>query len=55
MKHNERLVDNVVNAWTDPGPQPAYHAAVVDDLRKRWPVLARALDNLVTYEGLEIP
>ena len=39
-------VEAVVQAWTDPGPVPEYHAMVKEGTRKRWPALTDALDKL---------
>lgn len=36
----------VLEAWTEPGPVPEYHRAMQDELRRRWPALATALDTL---------
>ncbi len=33
-------------AWTVPGPRPAWHEAQRDEVRRRMPLLARALDRL---------
>lgn len=39
-------VDNVVKAWTVAGPYPPDHLKAQQDLRRDWPVLANALDEL---------
>lgn len=36
---------SILNAWTVPGPQPEYHRAMQERLRREWPVLANALDH----------
>jgi len=36
----------IFKAWTDPGRVPDYHRGMQRKLRKEWPVLAQALDNL---------
>lgn len=33
-------------AWKDEGINPRYHTFMKDDLRRRWPVLAKALDRI---------
>lgn len=38
-------MNDVIKAWTDPGPVPAYHYAMQDKLRREWPALAGALDR----------
>lgn len=38
-------VDAVLCAWTVPGPVPAYHAAMQQQVRDAMPLLARALDR----------
>ena len=45
-------VDDVVKAWTDPGPMPGYHRHMQAKLRKQWPVLGEALDVLASVEYL---
>lgn len=39
----------VVRAWLYPGVNPGYHQRKMDELRRDWPVLARALDELTEY------
>lgn len=39
-------LDAVLNAWTQPGPRPAWHQARQDDVRAAMPLLADALDRL---------
>lgn len=41
---NISTVQAVLDAWTDPGPVPAYHQMMQYRLRTEWPVLAIALD-----------
>lgn len=36
----------VVAAWTDKGSNPQFHEAYQRELRRNWPILADALDNL---------
>lgn len=40
------IPDTVLKAWTDPGSHPDYHRGMQRKLRKEWPVLAQALDQL---------
>lgn len=44
-------VADVVAAWVNPGPVPAYHNAMKAKLRADWPVLAAALDKLTEGQG----
>lgn len=41
----ERALARIVDAWTVEGPVPGYHRAMVGQVRRRWPVLAQALDD----------
>lgn len=36
----------LVRAWTEPGPNPAWHWATRKEVRDAMPLLARALDRL---------
>lgn len=36
----------VIDAWDDAGPVPDYHYVMKDWVRKNWPILGNALDNL---------
>jgi hypothetical protein len=36
-----------VLAWDNPGPRPAWHRAMKEEVRNAMPLLARALDRLV--------
>lgn len=38
-------------AWTTPGPDPFYHEAVKDDIRRLMPLLGRALDRAEQERG----
>jgi hypothetical protein len=38
--------EDVLAAWTNPGPHPPTHWKAQADLRRDWPVLAQALDRL---------
>lgn len=42
-----QAMEAVVEAWTNPGTHPAYHAAAQARLRQEWPVLARAIEQFV--------
>lgn len=46
-------VDDVVKAWTDPGPMPGYHRHMQAKLRKQWPVLGEALVALAVERYVE--
>ncbi len=37
----------IYEAWTVPGPSPAYHRQQKDRLRREWPRLYQALEALV--------
>jgi len=43
---NIHFVEKVVKAWTETGPQPRYHEEAKIRLRRSWPILGRALDEL---------
>lgn len=45
-EHERRLFA----AWVDEGANPTYHRGARRRLRREWPVLAQALDNLVREE-----
>jgi len=36
----------VVDAWNIPGAHPGYHEHTKNKLRRKWPILADALDDL---------
>lgn len=38
-------LEAALQAWTTPGPDPFYHEAVKDGIRRLMPLLARALDR----------
>lgn len=40
-------IEPIVNAWIQPGPRPDIHLNAIKDLRKNWPTLANAVENLV--------
>ena len=46
-------VEDVVKAWTDPGPVPGYHRYMQAKLRKEWPVLSEALVALAVERYVE--
>ena len=46
-------VEDVVKAWTDPGPMPGYHRHMQAKLRKQWPVLGEALVALAVERYVE--
>jgi hypothetical protein len=41
----------LTRAWSDPGPVPQYHYAMRAELTERWPVLARAIEQLIATTG----
>jgi hypothetical protein len=41
-----RSIRGVIDAWTVPGSHPMFHHREQERLRRRWPVLAAALDEL---------
>jgi hypothetical protein len=45
--YTDKMVEDVCNAWTDPGPHPAYHLECQQWLEQNWPVLATAIKTLV--------
>lgn len=44
-------INAVIRAWRRGGPVPSFHAQAQRDLRRTWPVLARALDALPSGTG----
>jgi hypothetical protein len=46
MNISEEAARAVVDAWTIAGPVPSYHEAKKQELRRDWPALAQALDEL---------
>ena len=42
---NKRLMDKIIQTWADTGSHPAYHRKMQEQLRKEWPILAKALDE----------
>lgn len=46
MSEGQGAVERVVQAWTDCGPVPAYHFAQQLRLRREWPTLASAIEEL---------
>lgn len=44
----KETIDVVIRAWKDEGKNPRYHSVMKADLRKKWPALALALENLST-------
>ncbi len=49
--HEVAAVRRVVEAVTVEGPSPRYHRAQLDRLRREWPTLATALDDLIATVG----
>ena len=41
-----KQVQDVYDAWNDPGVNPNFHRAMQERVRRQWPALARALDFL---------
>lgn len=46
-----RAADRAVRAWTNPGPHPDYHRAMVARLERDWPTLAQAMKELAAQSG----
>lgn len=44
-------MDNVLEAWMNPAPVPAFHDAVKDATRRDFPALAAALDRLAALNA----
>jgi len=42
---HDPLCEAIIKAWTDAGIRPDYHKQMQQTLRKKWPVLAKALDD----------
>lgn len=47
MNPVERAAAEVVSAWRRPGVAPGYHFRQMERLRREWPTLARAVEQLV--------
>jgi hypothetical protein len=47
--YNKRVYD----AFTDKGPNPKHHEIMMDDLRKKWPVLFYALSDFAKFQEKE--
>lgn len=47
----DAAVRAVIAAWTDPGPEPLYHAQAQRQLTRGWPSLANALIDLSHAAG----
>ena len=48
MMFSEKRIEAVADAWVVEGPVPEAHRKAQELLRREWPVLAEALDALVT-------
>lgn len=51
MKEEDPAVKAVREAWVVEGRHPPTHRAAQEKLRKEWPTLANALDNLARVRG----
>jgi hypothetical protein len=49
---DETTVRAVLRAWTVPGPVPEYHLVWKNRLRRDWPALAKALDDLAAPQQI---
>ena len=47
LEYTDKMVEDVCNAWTVPGPHYRYHKECQEWLENNWPVLATAIKNLV--------
>lgn len=46
-------IQRIINAINNEGVNPEYHAYMIDQLIRGWPVMAEALKNLIkVYHGL---
>ena len=41
----DTMLQDILNAWTNPGPHPAYHRAMQVEVHQAMPTLARALEK----------
>ena len=48
-------VQKVFDAWEVPGPSPGYHEHMKGKLRREWPTLAAALDDIHGDEFCDNP
>jgi hypothetical protein len=46
LLHALRSLEDVFDAWNEPGPHPSFHRRAKARLRSEWPALAGALDQL---------
>ena len=44
-KMRDTMLQDILNAWTNPGPHPAYHRAMQVEVHQAMPTLARALEK----------
>jgi hypothetical protein len=47
IEYTDKMVEDVCNAWTEPGPHYRYHRECQEWLELHWPTLATAVKNLV--------
>jgi len=45
-----KLLAEILEAWTNPGPVPGYHAQAQQRLRETWPALATKLDEAARFK-----
>lgn len=48
--NREEATAKVIEAWTKAGSHPAYHFAMQKQLKREWPVLAKAIENLIAID-----
>ncbi len=44
----QELVDDLVHTWTREGTRPGHHREQQERVRRAWPALVRAIEELVT-------
>lgn len=49
-----RAAEQVVEAITNPGRAPLYHVEMVGKLRREWPVLWNAIEEVLKAEGITL-
>ena len=55
MSREREVVQQIVDAWNNPGVNPRYHADMKAKLKKEWPTLAYAVEALARTHGRSTP
>jgi hypothetical protein len=49
---SELAIQAIINAWVVSGRNPEYHKHMQNKLRKDWPILVKAIEELVKNRGV---